>query len=225
MEIHNRKYPKLHRLLCAFLPDRCPFCDKIIEDGKLCCDKCKKKLSKITYKKPAKGGFPCISSSPYTEHFAEAVKRFKFKNRKQYAYSLATIMAESIVKEYPYETFDYITYVPMHKIKQRERGYNHSKVLAKKLSSILQIPLTSTLVKIRNNQPQHNIKKATEREKNVKGAFKVADKEFVKNKKVLLIDDIITTGNTLGECARMLHMCKPASIHCATFAVAIAKTT
>lgn len=225
MEIHNRKHPKLHKLLCIFLPDRCPFCDKLIETGKLRCEKCKVNLSKTSYNKPAKGGIHCISSSPYTEHFAEAVKRFKFNNRKQYAYSLASIMAENIVKEYPDETFDYITYVPMHKIKERERGYNHSKLLAKKLSQILQIPLASTLVKVRNNQPQHKLQKAAEREKNVKGAFKVSDKELVKNRKILLIDDIITTGNTLGECARMLNLCKPASIHCATFAVAIAKTT
>lgn len=225
MKIHRRKYKTLHKILCIFLPDRCPFCDCLIENGKLCCNECEKKLSKTTYKKPAKGGFPCISSSPYTDSFAEAVKRFKFRNRRQYAYSLATIMAKSIVTEYSEIQFDYITYVPMHRLKQRERGYNQSKILAERLSNILHIPLADTIVKIRNNRPQHTIGNPSEREQNVKGAFRVIDKNNVKGKRILLVDDIITTGNTLGECARILQNSNAESIHCVTFAVAIAKTT
>lgn len=225
MKIHKRKHIILHKALCSVLPDRCPYCDKIIRGSKLYCNKCAAELSSATYNNPAKGGFRCISAAPYKDSYAETIKRFKFNNRKQYGYSLAHTMANIIATEYSEEHFDLITYVPMHKIKEQERGYNQSRILAKKLSVILQIPVVSTLEKTRNNQPQHAIKTRAQREQNVKGAFKVTDKAAVYGKNILLIDDIITTGFTLGECAKVLDKCKAAKILCATFAAAVAKTT
>lgn len=225
MNTYKRKHPIFHKALCTFLPERCPYCDKLINSGALFCNECKESFSTITYRTYAKGGFPCISATPFTANFAEAIKRFKFSNRRQYAFSLACAMADAITKEYAEEEFDYIVYVPIHKIKKRERGYNQSRLLAKNLSYILEIPVADVLVKVRNNETQHTIIHATKRAENVKGAFKVTCKETIKDKRILLIDDIITTGSTLGECARVLYKCKPASIHCATFALTISKTT
>lgn len=225
MELRNRKHPKLHKTLCIFLPERCPYCDKIIDYDKLCCDECKNIFGTVTYKTYAKGGFPCVSATTYTDKFADAVKRFKFHNRRQYAFSLARKMAEAIAKEYQDVNFDYIAYVPMHRIKQQERGYNQSRLLAKELSFILGIPIVHALIKVRNNEPQHSTKSAAKRAENVKGAFKAVSKEIIKDKSILLIDDIITTGNTLGECARMLMKHESRNICCATFSVTIAKTS
>lgn len=225
MELHNRKHPLLHRFLCTFLPERCPYCDKVIASDQIHCDKCKSTFIEEVYKSYAKGGFPCISATPYTDNFSDAIKRFKFSDRRQYAFSLAMTMAESIIKEYSDIEFDYIAYVPMHHLKLRERGYNQSQLLAKKLSQILDIPLADVLVKTRNNQPQHTIDNAALRAENVKGVFKAINRECIKDKNILLIDDIITTGNTLGECAKMLMKLKPRNILCATFSHAVAKTS
>lgn len=225
MKTHKRKLSSLHMILHATLPDRCPCCDKLIRGNNLYCEKCLKNFPSITYRTNAKGGFPCVSAVPYKDSYAEAVKRFKFSNRRQYGYALAHTMAKAIATVYCNERFDLITYVPMHRLKEKERGYNQSRILAKKLSSILQIPVVTTLEKIRNNEPQHTVKTRAQREQNVKGAFKVIDKETVCGKNILLIDDIITTGFTLGECARVLDKCKTEKILCATFAVTVAKTT
>ncbi len=225
MNITERKITLLYKTGCAFLPDRCPFCDKPVRPGELHCKKCRKKLKFIRYKTYAKGGFPCVCTFPYMEEHKAAVTRFKFNNRKQYAYPMARMMADTILKEYKDEEFDLITFVPLHKQRFNERGYNQCKLLAKKLSSILGVPWKATLVKTRHTEPQHTLKKPLAREKNVKGAFKVIDENLVKGKRILLLDDIITTGNTMGECARTLDNCMPASVRCATFAISVVKTT
>ncbi|MBQ4569514.1 MAG: ComF family protein [Ruminococcus sp.] len=225
MKITDRKITLLYKAGCAFLPDRCPFCDIPVKPGELYCKDCSKKLKFIRYKTYAKGGFDCTSVFPYTGEHKAAVTRFKFNNRKQYAYPMARMMADSILKNYPEEEFDLITYVPLHKQRHRTRGYNQCKLLARKLSRILGIPYKSTLIKTKHTAPQHTLKKPADREKNVKGAFRVIDKELLKNKRILLLDDIITTGYTLGECASTLNKCKPASVKCATFAITVVKTT
>ncbi len=225
MNITERKLTFLYKLGCAFLPDRCPFCDKPIKPGEIYCNKCKRTLKFISYKTYARGGFVCVCTFPYTEKHKAAVTRFKFNNRKQYAYSMARMMADTILREYKDREFDLITFVPMHKQRFRERGYNQCKLLAQKLSNILGIPVENTLEKTRHTEPQHTLKKPAAREKNVKGAFKVIDEKMIRNKRVLLLDDIITTGNTLGECARVLDSCGPDVICCATFAISVVKTT
>ncbi len=132
-------------------------------------------------------------------------------------------MAEAIRIAYKSECFDVITYVPLHKIRQKERGYNQSELLARELSYLLELPLECLLVKTKNNPPQHTTD-AKHRSENVKNVYKVKDEARIENRRILLIDDIITTGNTLGECARMLKLAKAEKVCCATFALAIAKT-
>ncbi len=225
MKITERKITIPYKIGCAFLPDRCIFCDTPVRPGEIYCKRCAKKLKFIRYNTYAKGGFVCISTFPYVEEYKDAVKRFKFSGRKQYAYSMARLMADTILREYKDEEFDLITFVPLHKQRFHERGYNQCKLLAKELSRILDIPWENTLVKTKHTEPQHTLKKPADREKNVKGAFKVINKKSVKNKRVLLIDDIITTGNTMGECAKTLDKCKPQVVRCATFAISVVKTT
>lgn len=225
MEIIERKFVLKDRLKNAVYPERCPYCTRVVHLGKLFCDKCAKEFTDITYHTYARGGHLTVSAVPYTDIFAQGIKRFKFDRGQQYSYQLARIMAEAIAKEYKNECFDYITYVPLHPKKFEERGYNQSELLAKDLSRILGIPTEKALKKTRNNQPQHSIKKASEREKNVKGVYKLSDKSIAENKQILLIDDIITTGNTLGECAKVLYEGKAQCVLCATFAIAVTKTT
>lgn len=225
MNITERKITIPYKIVCALLPDRCPFCDIPVRPGELYCSKCRKKLKFISYKTYAKGGYDCVSTFPYADEHKAAVTRFKFSNRKQYAYSMARLMADTILREYKDEEFDLITFVPLHKLRLRERGYNQCKLLAKKLSRTLGIPYKTTLIKIKHTEPQHTLKKPEEREKNIKGAFKVIDKKLVKGKRILLLDDIITTGNTLGECAKTLDKYHPQVLKCATFAISVAKTT
>lgn len=225
MNIKEKNFTIWDRILNIFYPERCPYCTKVIHQGMICCDDCKEEFTGIEYHTYARGGYLTVSAVPYTGIFAEGIKRFKFRKGKQYSYQLAMVMAEAIRKQYKDYEFDMITYVPMHPRNFKERGYNQSELLAKDISAILSIPFVTTLKKTRYTQPQHSLKKASDREKNVKNAYRLTDKSIVKGKRVLLIDDIFTTGNTLGECARILNLGEASEIMCATFAIAIAKTT
>ncbi len=223
MIIKERKFTFLNKITNAFLPERCPYCTKVVPLGYLYCDECADEFKKIKYHTYARGGYLTVSAAPYTGIFSQGIIRFK--KESQFSYQLARIMAETIAKEYKDETFDAITFVPLHPKKQAERGYNQSELLSQELSKLLGIPIVTALKKARNNQPQHSLKNASEREKNVKGAYRLSDKTIAKGKRFLLIDDIITTGNTLGECARTLYAGGADKVLCATFAIAVTKTT
>jgi ComF family protein len=99
---------------------------------------------------------------------------------------------------------DYIIGVPVTKKRLGERGYNQTNLIAKELSKILGIEyISNMLVKIRDTEHQSKLTK-TERKFNIKNCFEVADIYDVSNKKILLIDDIFTTGATVNECSRIL---------------------
>ena len=225
MKVKDKEYTLWNKAVNLFYPERCPYCNKVISLGALCCEECEKELTDIEYHTYARGGYLTISTFPYTGIFADAIKRFKFQNGRQFSYQLARMMADTIVREYGDREFDMITFVPLHPKNQKQRGYNQSELLAKELSQILSIPLVSALRKTRYNKPQHSLKRVSEREKNVKGVYRLTEKNIAKDKRILIIDDIITTGNTLGECARTLTLGEAQDVVCATFAIAVTKTT
>jgi ComF family protein len=98
--------------------------------------------------------------------------------------------------------YDAIFSVPMHKKKQRERSYNQSSVLARFMGAYLNKPvLENQLKRVRNTPSQTNLSKPM-RKKNVENAFKVTG--LIEGKKILLVDDVITTGSTANECTKEL---------------------
>lgn len=203
------------RIAHYFYPNRCPLCNKVILADEKFCEKCKEKFPEFVIKSCAIGGIPCVSPFFYCDNFAKAVRRLKFNNRTQFAYALSFPLCEVISKEYSEIKFDCITYVPMHKTKYYKRGYNQAQLLAKHCSQNLNMPLEKLLIKHKNNKEQHNCTKK-EKEKNVRGVYKEADKNIIKGKTVLLIDDVITSGYTLGECCKILYKNGATNICCAT---------
>lgn len=198
-----------------FYTVKCPYCRKVINKNEYACKKCAETFPEFSIIMYAVGGFKCVSPLPYNGNFASAVKRFKFYNQGIYAKQFAMLMSERILREYNCEKFDIITCVPMHKNSLKLRKYNQAKLLALQCAEILKIPYADTLEKIKENKAQHSIK-GSERAKNVRGVYQVIDKELIKDKNILIIDDIITTGNTLGECAKMLEKAGCKNICCAT---------
>ncbi|MBE6737620.1 MAG: ComF family protein [Ruminococcaceae bacterium] len=214
----------IKNFLIIFYPQRCPGCEKVIHKEELFCSECMEEYKGINYKNYAQGGYTCVSAVAYKGVFARAILKFKFSGRKQYSRQLATLMAEAVKKNYSDIDFDFITFVPLHQKRFKSRGYNQSELLAKELSALLNIPIVNSLKKTRNNLPQHELK-ASKRRENVKGAYRVTDKILVADKVILLIDDIITTGSTLGECAKTLVSANAREIYCAAFAISVVKTT
>ncbi len=199
----------------AFFPERCPYCDEPVKAGKPSCAYCIKQFPETIYESFAQGGYPCAAPFPYKDIFAEAVKSFKFNKRPDYAEKLAEQVAAAVNKAYKDFSFDFITCVPIHKNQLRQRGYNQSKLLAEKLSKSLGIPYKSLLIKHKENEPQHSLS-GLEKRNNVKGVYKPDNTDIINGHNILVIDDIITTGHTLGECCKMLRKSGAKTICCAT---------
>lgn len=198
----------------TIFPVRCPYCEKVIARDECACNICKAQFPGEPVKRYAVGGYECIAPFPYDRIFETAAKAFKFCNRGGYAKQLAKVISESIIKAQTSDDFDIITCVPMHRKRQRQRGYNQARLLAVECAEILNIPYADTLEKYKENLEQHSIK-ASLRADNVRGVYRIIDSSLVENKRVLIIDDIITTGNTLGECARILMKSGCKSVSCA----------
>lgn len=194
--------------------NRCPYCYRIIEKDELCCQKCEKALPKHGVCQGVTGGYRSTAPLIYRGKYRRALLNFKFKNRQHYSKAFAKLMAKDIKRSYPDMIFDYITFVPMHKKPLKKRGFNQSELLANELSRELNIPCITTLEKTKNTKPQHTLR-GVKRLNNLKGAFKAIDKKGLSNRSVLLIDDVITTGTTLGECCKTLTKAKPSNICCA----------
>ena len=105
--------------------------------------------------------------------------------------------------EYIMESYDYITAVPIHKKKLKVRGYNQAELLAEYISEQINIPYCTILKRTVNTKPQNALSKK-ERVTNIKNAFSLIDNIDIKNKSILIVDDIFTTGTTINECCKVL---------------------
>lgn len=202
------------RLLSVFFPNCCPFCRRVILDSLDFCADCSKKLPKTHFERYTPGGYYCVAALPYTKEYADAVKRFKFRKEAYCARPFASLLLKAAEQGLEVSGFDCVSCVPMHKKELRRRGFNQSELIACAFSELSGIPFVNLLEKKTANSPQHSLLRE-HRAENVKNAFAAVDKDFVKGKNILLIDDIITTGSTLGECARILRKNGAQSINCA----------
>ena len=186
-----------------FFPARCPFCKNVMGIDEYCCPHCKDKLPSTYIENFARGGYRCVSSFPYDGVYKSAIKGLKFNNKPRRSKQLAMLMESD-------------TSVPLHRKRQRQRGYNQSQLIGKELSALLNIPYVEVLEKHKDNEIQHTLK-AKYRIKNVKNAYGLIDRKLVKNKNVLIVDDIITTGCTLGECSKVIRNGGAKCVACCTF--------
>ena len=218
------KHTTERKLKSIFFPERCPYCRDVVRPCEIYCEECKDKIPEDTYKKKLLGVYEVLSVAPYDGIFKDAIFRLKFKKREQYAYQLAQLMAIKLKEEFGVLSFDSITFVPLHPEDFKKRGFNQCELLAQHMSVALNIPDEPLIKKTKKNKPQHDLP-ARDRLKNVEGVFKPADKKAIKGKRILLIDDIVTTGSTLCECIKILEKSEALEIYCMTFAISLLKTT
>ncbi len=197
-----------------FYPHRCAFCNKIIPQENLVCQECSLKTSKIyTTKTVLKGSF-CVSPFRYVDIYKGAVKNLKFGKNKYYADTMAYYIVASIREHYNTDMFSCVTAVPLTKKQLKKYGFNHAEELGKAVAKLIDVPYKNLLVKVKENKSQRRLSKQ-ERIENVKGVYQASD-EIVTSEIVLLIDDVTTTGATLGECCKVLKKNKNQT-YCATF--------
>ena len=124
-----------------------------------------------------------------------------------------------LIQQHP-EGFDVLTWVPVSRLRKFFRGYDQVELLANSVGQELEMIPVPLLKKIRNNRQQSRIKGEAERRANVLGAFGVTDAEAIRGKRILLLDDIVTTGATASECARVLLTAGAKEVYCAAVAAA-----
>lgn len=131
---------------------------------------------------------------------------YKYKFIKEIKHKLAWIIMKHLEKTGFEKTEDYIIIpVPLHKKRLRWRGFNQSELLAKEIGKYFEIPVkTNVLVRSKYTMPQTLQTDKDERLKNLKGAFECKNPDILQNKHVILVDDVVTTGSTLKECAKTL---------------------
>jgi len=147
----------------------------------------------------------------------QAILQLKYHDVKALAKPLAQLLKEHI--ESDPSTYDTIVPVPIHPRRLRERGYNQSALIAHELSRLISAPLANgLLLRRRNTPPQARSLSLKERQRNVVGAFYCRGHSLLKGKQILLIDDVCTSGATLGACASALKSAGAASVRGLTLA-------
>lgn len=208
-------------ILDLFFPPKCIFCGRFLQKGAAClCEKC---ADSLPFTKGAqvsqKGDFfdVCVSPLLYEGDVRKSVLRFKFRGAAAYADCYGSLMAQC-VRENLSGKYNLITWVPLSSKRAKARGYDQAMLLALAVALELDDVAVETLVKTTNVQAQSTITDKEMRRANVSGVYELKDKELIEGKRILLIDDIITTGSTLSECARVLLMSGAESVVCATLA-------
>ena len=210
-----------HFLMELLFPPKCVLCRKLLKSGEIdLCRECRADAPEYAGKKINIRFLDSFAAVWYYEgNVRRSLLRFKFYNARSYGVSYGRILAMRLQREYP-DGFDMLTWVPVSRLRKLRRGYDQVELLAKAVGRELGLSPVPTLKKIRNNRPQSRLKDPAARRANVLGAYRLLEGAAVKGQRVLLLDDILTTGATAGECARVLLSAGAREVHCAAIAAA-----
>lgn len=199
------------KLLYIIFPPKCIFCGKIvaISDNMEICEDCYKQIPFFTRSSLVWNTSACcddiICVSEYTGIIKKALIRYKFYGKSSYYRAFSKLLENEVKNMTNCRIFDIIVSVPLHKLRELERGYNQAHLISKSLSRAINIKEESkALIRAKNTNVQSLISSKSGRQNNVKDAFKVRYPHRVAGKSVLLVDDIMTTGYTIDECSRAL---------------------
>lgn len=210
-------------LLDLVFPPKCTFCGKLLDTSKLLmCPDCQRSLPWLQgsgAERKVEFVSVCVSPLRYKSPVDESILRFKFSGRHWYAKTYGVLTAQC-VQDHLDGKYDLISWVPVSRKRKRKRGYDQAFLLAQETAKHLGKPLTATLEKVRHNKAQSGIEDDAARRANVLGAYRVVQPALVAGKRVLLVDDVVTTGQTLSECARTLRMAGAEEVLCVTLAKA-----
>lgn len=214
-------------------PQRCAQCSDFCDDA--LCEKCLKKLKRLTSYTCVKCGKPlgrcvckdinaeferCISAFGFEDPcVASLIYKLKSEGTKINADFLGNAISERIQNDYSEIAFDHVTYVPVTRRQYNKNGFDHAEIIAKFISKQLQIPLLKSPIYKRGGIKQKylNVQK---RRKNAPKMFRLKRKTRVLGR-ILLVDDVMTTGNTFSVCAKLLKSAGASEIYCASVATSI----
>ena len=186
------------------------------------CDKCGKVIKKDNQL--------CVDCQQYKRYFTTAravgvydaglkeyIKLFKYHNQRQLAESLAELMVIYIERFYNCKEFDLITYIPLHKSRLQERGFNQAFLLAQEIADYFNLEVAHLLERRKDTIKQSKLSKLARRE-NLQKQFKIINSKRTNNKRILLVDDIYTTGATVNQASKVLLEARAKEIKIITLA-------
>ena len=208
----------LRLLLSLIYPDRCPFCGRVLnrgEDGM--CFGCQRILPWITEGNDRSVNFcdACLSPLWYRDGVRQGIHRYKFQHGQNHARLFGTLMAQCLLDHWK-EPVDLITWVPLSRKRLRQRGYDQAQLLALRVGEVTGLPVQSTLTKVRNTATQSRLSQTDSRMANVRNAYLCPD--TLLDKRIVLVDDVVTSGATLSVCAACLQAAGAQSVVALTLA-------
>ncbi len=202
-------------------PPKCILCGKILENGET--DLCRQCRATAPEHPQGKLKLQFIDSTAAVWYYRGSVRhslhRFKFRKATFLAEPYGRMLAMKVLSS-GMEGINLVTWVPIHPLRKLWRGYDQDELLAQVVARELGLPCVPLLKKIRNNRPQSGISGHAQRRANVLGVYEPVNRDQLPGAKILLVDDILTTGATASECARVLMTWGAEEIYCAVVASA-----
>ena len=206
--------------LCDLLyPPKCMLCGRLLRDSEaVLCGRCGHELPEWDNAPRRVPGYErCAAAFVYEEPIRGSILRFKFHGMQTYAVQYARWMAVRVRGELR-TSFDFVTWTPCSRRRRWSRGFDQAELLAKALARELDLEARPTLEKFRHRPPQSKTKTAAKRRANGQGAYRLLPGADVRGRTVLVVDDILTTGATLGECGRILRQAGAKALYAAVIA-------
>lgn len=222
----------LKDILYVFYPKTCVTCQKYLHTNEaLICVHCRHTLPYSHYTNRKINPFESIffgrtpikqatSLFIFEKHgmVQTLIHNLKYKGNEDIGSFCGYLLADILIKSKKYEQLDYIVPVPLHVKKQKKRGYNQLTKFGKSLAESLDVPFRENLLIKTNSSATQTKKNRFDRWRNTKESFLLTDTNALKNKHVLLIDDVVTTGATIEACVNALLQTKNITIYVATIA-------
>ena len=209
--------------LGLLFPVKCPFCQTILEDPEApLCPDCQTRLPWLLGREAErKVDFAdgCFSALAYRDRVPEAVRRYKFARVRACGRPFGLLVAQCAQDHLPQRP-DALTWAPLSDRRLRERGFDQAELMARAAGAAMGLPVIPTLKKLKHTKAQSDLTDPRKRRANVQGAYALLPGAEVAGRRLLLVDDVVTTGATLGECAKVLLMGGADRIWCATLAQA-----
>ena len=194
-------------------PPKCPFCEKVLDRPGTCpaCDAAVPRTGAEHSLRKLDSGLLCAAPLWYEGMVRDALLRLKFNGRASSAVPLGAFAAECAAEHFSGE-FDVVTWTPVSRKRLKKRGYDQAELLARSICRRWDTRPVRLLWKIKDNPAQSGLESAAQRRENVQGVYKAAPE--ARGKRILLVDDICTTGSTLTACAQTLFDAGAACVFC-----------
>lgn len=210
----------LENLKNILFPMTCGICGKIVSTP--LCARCKQKIEGLSVANIINVYNKSFSKQAYMFKYQgvirEKIINYKFNEQAYLNETFANIIIKNEKVCRFIKNYDIIIPVPIHRKRYKERGYNQTELIIRKVAKMLGISLEiDVLIKVVNNKKQSELNK-NEREQNIKNVYIVQNEQKIRNKAILIFDDIYTTGNTVNECGKMLKQAGASEIAVLTIA-------